>query len=115
METHKYTKEDNYLKAKKKVKAYKGFYVHLAVYLIVNSFITVNRVISNVYEDGEKYIDALFSIDTFFIWVPWGIGLLIHGLVVFEVFKFLLGKNWEERKIKELMEKESNEMKQYKK
>ena len=39
METYKYKNEDNYLKAKKKVKAYKGFYVHLAVYLIVNSFI----------------------------------------------------------------------------
>lgn len=110
METKKYTKEDNYLKAKKKVETIKGFYRHLAVYVIVNCFITVFIIIRK----GESFIDAIWDLQTFFTWVPWGIGVLIHGLVVFEVFKFLLGKKWEERKIKELMEKESNEMEEYK-
>jgi len=96
METNKYIKEDRYLKAKKKVEAYKGFYWHLAVYVIVNSFITVNRLISNVFEGGQSYVDAFLSLETFFIWVPWGIGVLIHGIFVFDGFKFLqekTGKN----------------------
>ena len=113
METNKYAKEDRYLKAKKKVESIKGFYWHLAVYIIINGFITISKTIRNI-ADGESLIDSLFDIGTLFIWIPWGIGVLIHGLVVFEAFSFLLGKNWEERKIKELMEKESNEMKEYK-
>jgi hypothetical protein len=113
METNKYAKDENYLKAKKKVESIKGFYWHLAVYMIINSIITIIKTTSNI-GNGDSFSEALFSIGNFFQWVPWGIGLLIHGLVVFEVFKFLLGKNWEERKIKELMEKESKEMKEYK-
>jgi len=112
METKKYIKEDNYLRAKKKVKALKGFYWHLAIYIVINGFNTVNRVFVNM-NHGDSYIDALLSIEMFFIWVPWGLGLLIHGLVVFDVFSFLLGKNWEQRKIKELMEKDNNELKEY--
>ena len=112
METNKYAKENKYLKAKKKVEAIKGFYWHLAVYIIVNGFITVSKTINNI-ANGESLSDSLFDIGTFFVWVPWGIGLLIHGLVVFEIFSFLLGKDWEERKIKELMEKENNELKEF--
>jgi len=113
METNKYIKDDKYLQAKKKVKVIKGFYSHLAVYIIINGFITISKIIRNI-ANGDSFIDAMFDIGTLFIWIPWGIGVLIHGLVVFEVFSFVLGKNWEERKIKELMEKESKEMKEYK-
>ena len=113
METNKYTKEEKYLKAKKKVEAIKGFYWHLAVYIFVNSFITIFKTIRNI-SNGDSLNNALFDIGTLFVWAPWGIGVLIHGLVVFGVFSFLLGKNWEERKIKKLMEKESKEMKEYK-
>jgi len=110
METNKYSKEDAYLKAKKKVEAIKGFYWHLAVYIFVNCFITAFKIIRNM-EDGESFSTSMFDIGMFFIWIPWGVGLLIHGLVVFEAFSFLLGKNWEDKKIKELMEKDENEYK----
>jgi len=113
METNKYLNKDKYKRAKKKVKALKGFYWHFAIYVIINAFNTVHRVLSNM-SDGDSYIDVLWSIEMFFIWVPWGLGVLIHGLVVFDVFSFVLGKNWEERKIKELMEEESKELKEYK-
>jgi len=108
METNKYQKEDRYLRAKKKVEAIKGFYWHLVVYLAVNGFITAFKVIRNMRE-GEAFVDAIWDIGMFFVWIPWGVGLLIHGLVVFDAFSFVLGKNWEERKLKELMEKDSNE------
>lgn len=112
METNKYAKEDKYLQAKKKVEAIKGFYWHLAVYIIINGFITVSKIIRNI-ANGDSLFDALFDIGTIFIWIPWGIGVLIHGLVVFEVFSFILGKDWEKKKIKELMDKESKEMKEF--
>jgi hypothetical protein len=35
----------------------------------------------------------------------WGIGLLAHGLSVF-VPNWIMGQNWEDRKIKEFIEKE---------
>ena len=113
METNKYEKEEKYLQAKKKVEAIKGFYWHLAVYIIINGFITISKIIRNI-ANGDSFTDAMFDTGTLVIWIPWGIGVLIHGLVVFNVFSFVLGKDWEERKIKELMEKESKEMKEYK-
>ena len=108
METDKYSKEKTYLKAKKKVEAIKGFYWHFAVYIFVNFFITAFKIFNNM-ENGESFSDSLFDIGMFFVWVPWGIGLLIHGLVVFEAFSFILGNNWEDRKIKELMEKDKED------
>ena len=40
----------------------------------------------------------------------WGIGLLFHGLNVFK-HNFHFFKDWEERKIKEFMEKEEEDQK----
>ena len=42
-----------------------------------------------------------------FYWplLGWGIGVLFHGMKVFNITPFL-GRNWEEQKIRELMEKE---------
>lgn len=113
MKTNDYNNDDKYLKAKKRVESIKGFYWHLAVYIIINGIITISKITRNI-SNGDSLYDALFDIGTIFIWIPWGIGVLIHGLVVFEVFKFLLGKNWEERKIKELMEKDDAEFRSLK-
>jgi hypothetical protein len=40
----------------------------------------------------------------------WGIGLAFHGMKVFN-YTPLLGKNWEERKLKEFMEQENRKNK----
>ena len=87
--------------AYKKVKMLKGFYTHLAVYLLINAVI-VGLNISEL-KPGESYFQYHNFITAFF----WGIGLVAHGLSVFMPY-FVFGKNWEERKIKELMEKEKN-------
>ncbi len=88
-----------YLEAKKRVKKLKGFYSHLTIYILVNLFI----VFINIHDlkPGESYFQYKNFITLFF----WGIGLLAHGMSVF-VPQFVLGRNWEERKIKELMNKE---------
>ena len=106
MERKDYTKEDRYIRAKKKVEAMKGFYWHLVVFVAVNGFITGSKVVRNM-ANGESFIDAFWDMGTFFIWVPWGVGLVIHGIVVFDVFSFVIGKGWEERKIQEYMEEDT--------
>jgi hypothetical protein len=50
-----------------------------------------------------------------FFWttVSWGLGVLIHAIKVFNWFP-VFGKDWEERKIKEYMEKENQSNNQWK-
>lgn len=90
-----------YYEALKRVKRIKGFYTHALVYLVINlMFVVINY--QNLGE-GESYFQWHNFITAFF----WGIGLLAHGLSVF-LPGMILGSDWEERKIKELMEKEKN-------
>jgi len=80
--------------AKKRVRQLRGFYVHLIVYVLVNApLVGINLATSP---------GALW-----FYWplLGWGIGIVAHAASVFGTGRFL-GKEWEERKIKELMEKQ---------
>jgi len=90
-----------YEEAVKKVKKLKGFYTHAIVYVVINIMVVIANVQN--YEPGESY----FQFKTFMTAFFWGIGLLAHGMATFVPY-FILGKDWEERKIKELMKKERN-------
>lgn len=91
-----YNKSDiKYIEAKRKVKSMKGFYLHATVYVLVNLFIISQNV-----QEGE----SLSNMDNYWTAIFWGIGLLGHALSVF-LPTFILGKNWEEKKIRELMDK----------
>jgi hypothetical protein len=91
--------EAKYYEAAKRVKKLKGFYTHAAVYVLINIMI----VIINIQEldPGESY----FQYHNFFTAFFWGLGLLAHGLSLF-LPGMLFGDNWEEKKIKEFMEKD---------
>ena len=104
-----YSEEEKFLKAKKKVERIKGFYRHLVVFLGFNISLIVFKM-TGVIGNGESFLNAVFDMQSLFTWIPWGIGLAIHGIVVFDVFTFLVGRNWEEQKIKELVEKENKEI-----
>lgn len=91
--------EDRYYFAKRRVKRLKGFYSHLGVYVAVNIFLIV--INSSNLQIGETY----FKIENFYTAIFWGIGLLAHAISVFG-FNFLFGREWEERKMKEFMDKE---------
>jgi uncharacterized integral membrane protein len=93
--------EINYQEALKRVKKIKGFYTHAIVYIIVNIMIVIINI-QNLNE-GESYFQFKNFMTAFF----WGIGLVAHGLSVF-MPSWIMGQNWEERKIKEFMEKEKN-------
>ena len=88
-----------YEEAVKRVKKIKGFYTHAIVYVVINLMIVILNI-QNLNE-GESYFQFKNFITVFF----WGIGLLAHAMATFVPY-FILGKEWEERKIKELMEKE---------
>ena len=76
-----------YERAVKRVKELKGFYGNLISYCIVIPFL----VIINLLTSPEQL---------WFYWpmLGWGIGLLAHGMNVFAI-----GRNWEEKKIREIM------------
>ncbi len=95
-----YNEEDRYFSAKKKVESIKGFYGNLTAYIGVNIIL----LIINLWTSPE-YL--------WFFWplMWWGLGVIFHGLKVFDVIPFL-GKEWEEKKIKELMEKEKRNNKE---
>lgn len=91
--------EKNYIRAKKRVKSIKGFYSHLAIYLGVNLFLILLRIIS---DDG---LEELWDWTTYNTAIFWGIGIIFHALNVFGM-GFLLGSSWEEKKIEEIMNKD---------
>ncbi len=98
-EKDRYLKEEAYLRAQRKVKKVKGFYIHLIVYLLVNIFligiIGVFSGYSNIWVFGN-FLTPFF----------WGIGVIFHALGVFGP-NLVFGKEWEDRKIKEYMDKEN--------
>jgi hypothetical protein len=103
------TKEDAYLRAKKRVDSVRGFYIHLAIYILMNLFITSRRIYEFM-EDGFSFVNSLSQEDVYTLWIVWGIGLAIHGINVFSSSS-LYGQNWEERKIREYMNEDARNSK----
>lgn len=95
------TTNDEYYLAYKRVKRIKGFYTHLIVYILVNLYLIFNKCFES---SSTESLNHLHTYSTAFFW---GIGLVAHGLSVFgrEIF---FGNNWEEKKIKQYMEKDKN-------
>lgn len=100
-ENHEQTSDEEvnqaYAEAKKKVDSIKGFYSHFLVYILVNTFIVATIV-------WDTNIEIL-SFEALSTPIFWGIGLAAHALGVFGEDLFF-GKDWEERKIKKLMDAE---------
>jgi sensor histidine kinase YesM len=91
--THKeYSENITYLKAKERVDKLKGFYANLISYCTVIPVL----IIINLGTSGFQWF-----------WFPmlgWGMGLTFHAL---ETFGY--GKSWEERKIREILDKEEQQ------
>lgn len=102
MRTDNNNMDTKYQRAKKRVEDLKGYFIHLAVYILVNTFISFNKVLNNM-DDGETLRQALSDFGTYAIWLFWGIGLAVHTFKIFGK-DLLFGKDWEERKIKEFLD-----------
>lgn len=93
--------EIKYKEALKRVKRIKGFYTHLIVFIVINSIIVYTNI--QLLNSSEHY----FQMKVFSTPLCWGIGLVAHGVSVF-LPTIIFRKDWEEKKIKELMEKEKH-------
>lgn len=96
--------EIKYQEAQKQVRKIKGFYTHLIIFILVNIFVIVKKT-QNI-DEGETIWHA-FKLAFF-----WGIGLVFHGLKTFDSIPFF-GKEWENRKVKELMDKEKEQERKF--
>ncbi|MFY1048162.1 2TM domain-containing protein [Chryseobacterium sp. GP-SGM7] len=88
----------HYQQAKKQVDKLRGFYGHLF------SYIGVNLMIAYFNYTNLAPNESYFQFKNFFTATFWGIGLLAHALFVF-LPNFDFAKKWEEKKIKEIMDK----------
>ncbi|MFV8366052.1 2TM domain-containing protein [Flavobacterium sp. XS1P27] len=89
--TTDYNENNAYYRAKKRVEELKGFYGNLISYCCVIPFLI--------------FINLSYGSKFQWFWFPllgWGMGLTFHGL---EVFGY--GKSWEERKINQILNKDS--------
>lgn len=78
--------DEIYKKAKERVNEIKNFYKHLTVYIVINVIF--------IYFVGKSWL-----------WVTafWGMGVVFHF-----VNTFLFSKEWEEKKIRDYMNKEKS-------
>jgi len=78
------------------VRDIKGFYSHLAMYLI---FASAMVIASFFYSNGDPW----------YIWpiLGWGVGVAAHGLMVFETFT-LFGADWEKRQVEKRLRRLQN-------
>lgn len=89
-----YNDEQNiYLKAQKRVEDLKGFYGNLTMYILVMIGLTILNL--------STYPQFLWF---FYPMIGWGIGVAVHAIAVFN-FIPIFGRDWEEKKINELMQK----------
>ena len=84
--------EIKYKRAKKRVAALRGFYVHLGVYVLVNLLLFLINITAS--PDSLWYFWPLLG---------WGLAVVVHALSVFGSGS-LFGAAWEAKKIREIME-----------
>ncbi len=103
-----------YERAKKRVAQIRGFYNHLAAYIIVNAILLLLRnkiTFILISKTALGNPDFLNWIDWNIYGTPiiWGVILMFHAIKVFGKISFL-GSKWEERQLERFM-KEENENK----
>lgn len=94
-----YKEAERYYQAQKKVKEIRKFYEHLTVFVLVNPIVMVVNLITS---PGHLwFLYCLFG---------WGIAVVLDGLKAFNYAPFF-NKEWEEKKIKEILEEENQKTK----
>ena len=87
--------DEKYERAKKRVEELKKFYANLVTYTVINAILIIINLVAS---PGSWW----------FYWVTifWGAAILLHASKVFILRGKFLGEEWEQKKIKELMEKD---------
>ena len=85
-------------RARKRVKELRDFYVHAAIYVVVN----VGLVLLDLAQgDGLQW--------AYWVIIGWGIGLAAHGVSVF-IFEGRGASRWEARKLAEFTKQEERDL-----
>lgn len=98
--------EKRFIIAKKRVEKIKKFYKHLAIYVIVNIFLTSVFIFGDM-QDGDTFSEAFFQYKNIAIWIYWGFGILYQAITIFGNGLFF-SKDWQERKIDEYVKNNNN-------
>jgi hypothetical protein len=77
--------------AKRWVAALKGFYIHLAVFVLVNLGLTAINITSG----SDWWVQ--------WVWLGWGVGIAAHAIAVFGRGSKAVS-DWEERKVRQLLD-----------
>ncbi len=93
---------NKYIKAKQRVEEEKGFYGNLIAYCIVVPSLSI----LNYWIDQWEFPWFLFSA------LGWGIGVFFHAVKVFK-WNPIMGKDWENRKLKQFMEEEDRKQRNW--
>ncbi|MGB5461706.1 MAG: 2TM domain-containing protein [Eudoraea sp.] len=93
-----FNKETKYLRAKERVEKLKKFYGNLLSYVLVIALLAG----INYWTNEWRYM--------WFLWAAfgWGIGIVFQAIQIFKINPFF-GRDWEERKIKEIMRDEEQQ------
>ena len=85
---------DAYQRARRRVGQIRGFYSNFFSYLVIVAFTAVVNILTD-----RTYL--------WFLWVAagWGVAVAFHAYATF-ANRGLFGREWEERKIREIMERE---------
>ena len=88
---------DAYQRARRRVGQLRGFYSNLFSYIVIIAFLAVVNFLTD-----PHYL--------WFLWAAagWGVGVALHAYSTF-ANNGVLGRQWEERKIREIMEHERNQ------
>jgi len=103
--------QNKYERAKKQIENEKGWYTHLFIYLTIN--LLLQLFYGGVFDSGSftQHFPWWVRLTTPFFW---GLSLLGHWLYVFQGWRIAKPfKKWEERKIKEYLDKEEQEFEDF--
>ncbi|MGD9783648.1 MAG: 2TM domain-containing protein [Hyphomicrobiaceae bacterium] len=84
--------QEKLLKAKQRVEALTGFYIHLAIFVLVMSLL----IFINAITGGPWWAH--------FVFLGWGAGVLGHALLIFGQGSNFI-RNWQLRKIHQIKDK----------
>jgi len=89
---------ERYKKAQARVRRIRGFYSSVITFVLVNLLLLIINLITNPHR-------------LWFWWVTviWGIVLIIQAINIFTIKDHFLGEEWEQKKIRDLMEKDKKE------
>ncbi len=88
------TESEAHRRARHRVAHLRGFYSNLFTYIVINAFLAVLNLLTD-----PSYL--------WFLWVAggWGLAIALHAYNTF-AHRAIFGAGWEERKIREFMERE---------